>query len=80
MNVRCIGCGAEIQTDNINKKGYIDKKVLENRKDSFYCKRCFDLKHYNKSNPVETSLDEYLKNIFQRSRKLSSCEFHDHNF
>lgn len=63
MNIKCIGCGATIQTENITKKGYIDKKVLENRKDSFYCKRCFDLKHYNKAMNVETSLDEYLKNL-----------------
>ena len=63
MNIKCIGCGAVVQTENKNKKGYIDKKVLENKKDSFYCKRCFDLKHYNRENKVETSLDEYLKNL-----------------
>ncbi len=63
-NIKCIGCGATIQTDNINKKGYIDKKVLENKKDDeFYCKRCFDLKHYNKETKIQTSLDEYLLNL-----------------
>ena len=63
MNIKCMGCGATIQTKNKNKKGYIDPKVLENKTDSFYCKRCFDLKHYNKENKVQTSLDEYLKNL-----------------
>ena len=62
-DIKCIGCGATIQTDNINKKGYIDKKVLENKKDEFYCKRCFDLKHYNKESKIQTTLDEYLKNL-----------------
>lgn len=63
MNIKCIGCGATIQTEDINKKGYIDKKVLENRKDNFYCKRCFDLKHYNKEQKINTPLDEYLLNL-----------------
>lgn len=63
MNIKCIGCGATIQTENINKKGYIDKKVLENKTDNFYCKRCFDLKHYNKEMKIQTSLDEYLINL-----------------
>ena len=63
MNIKCIGCGATIQTENMNKKGYIDKKVLENKKDSFYCKRCFDLKHYNKEQKIKTPLDEYLLNL-----------------
>ncbi len=63
MNIKCIGCGATIQTEDINKKGYIDKKVLENNKDSFYCKRCFDLKHYNKEMKIKTPLDEYLLNL-----------------
>ena len=35
-DIKCIGCGATIQTDNINKKGYIDKKVLENKTDNFF--------------------------------------------
>ena len=63
MNIKCIGCGATIQTEDINKKGYIDKKVLENKKDNFYCKRCFDLKHYNKEQKIKTPLDEYLLNL-----------------
>lgn len=63
MNIKCIGCGATIQTEDINKKGYIDKKILENKKDNFYCKRCFDLKHYNKEQKIKTPLDEYLLNL-----------------
>lgn len=63
MSIKCIGCGATIQTEDINKKGYIDKKVLEKKSDNFYCKRCFDLKHYNKDTEVKTSLDEYLLNL-----------------
>ena len=63
MNIKCIGCGATIQTEDVNKKGYIDKKVLENKKDNFYCKRCFDLKHYNKEQKIKTPLDEYLLNL-----------------
>lgn len=63
MSIKCIGCGATIQTDDINKKGYIEKNVLEKNKNNFYCKRCFDLKHYNKDFTIKTSLDEYLLNL-----------------
>ena len=76
MKIKCIGCGATIQTENVNKKGYIDKKVLENRKDQFYCKRCFDLKHYNKDSKI-------LKNeiiTFVRGFTFKSSSFNNFDF
>ena len=48
----CIGCGAKIQSTNPLKEGYINIDVLNKKKREdrdFYCKRCFDLKHYNKN-------------------------------
>lgn len=63
MNIKCIGCGATIQTNDINQKGYIDPKVLEKHPDSFYCKRCFDLKHYNKASNITVSLSDYIANL-----------------
>ena len=64
MNIRCSGCGAKIQTENINEPGYISKDVYLKHKDGdFYCKRCFDLKHYNKNIVFDVSDDEYEKNI-----------------
>lgn len=63
MNIKCIGCGATIQTEDANKKGYIDPNVLKNHKESFYCKRCFELKHYNKDTKVTVSLSDYIANL-----------------
>lgn len=53
MNIKCMGCGAIIQTVDENKQGFIDKKVLEKHNDEFYCKRCFNLRHYSKNNRVD---------------------------
>ena len=39
MNIKCTGCGATIQTDDVDKKGYIDPNVLKKHKKSFYCKK-----------------------------------------
>lgn len=63
MNIKCIGCGAIIQTEDSSQKGFIDKKVLEKHHDTFYCKRCFDLKHYNRVNDVKNNFSDYLENL-----------------
>lgn len=56
---KCIGCGAILQNENENEKGYV---VSTN---SLLCKRCFDLKNYNKNADFESSFDNdlLLKNI-----------------
>lgn len=54
MELKCPGCGAVIQSDDPSKSGYINKNVLEKRKDDFLCERCFKLKHYNEVKTVET--------------------------
>ena len=35
--IKCLGCGAFIQTDDPNKEGYIDKKVLEKKTSNLLC-------------------------------------------
>lgn len=56
---KCIGCGAILQNKNENEKGYV---VSTN---SLLCKRCFDLKNYNKNTDFESNFDNdlLLKNI-----------------
>lgn len=56
---KCIGCGAILQNENENEKGYV---VSTN---SLLCKRCFDLKNYNKNADFESNFDNdlLLKNI-----------------
>lgn len=64
MKEICLGCGAEIQTNDKNKKGYIDPEVYAKKKDGdFYCYRCFTLRNYNKNIEYEFDSEEYLKNL-----------------
>ncbi len=59
MKIKCMGCGATIQTISPKQKGYIDIDVLEKKKDNFYCKRCFELRNYHKNQKIEISDKDY---------------------
>ena len=74
-DLRCIGCGALIQTENPDEIGYLPagalKKRLENVKaeplgergsnDEIYCQRCFRLRHYNEIVPTSLSDKDFLR-------------------
>ena len=46
--MKCVGCGVKIQTVDENKEGYVNEiHVIENG-ENVYCKRCFDIIHYNR--------------------------------
>src|SRR5690554_2718491 len=62
MEVKCIGCGAIIQSSDPNKQGYIDKKVIDEKED-YYCKRCLNLKHYNRNLDYEVNEKDYWANL-----------------
>ncbi len=61
--VRCIGCGAKVQTENKDEIGYTPQSALKNglAKGEVYCQRCFRLRHYNEIVPVNLSDDDFLK-------------------
>ncbi|WP_370586478.1 ribosome biogenesis GTPase YqeH [Parageobacillus thermoglucosidasius] len=59
QQIRCIGCGAIIQSEDETKPGYAPKSVLE--KEEVICQRCFRLKHYNEVQDVELTDDDFLK-------------------
>ena len=40
MTKKCIGCGIELQTEDIKSEGYVDNI------DKDVCERCFKLKNY----------------------------------
>lgn len=46
--MKCIGCGAKLQTTNQDAIGYISEAHLFDNQEEVYCKRCFDIIHYNK--------------------------------
>lgn len=45
--MKCSGCGIKLQTTDILKDGYISEIHLIENGEQVYCKRCFDIIHYN---------------------------------
>lgn len=69
--IYCIGCGAEIQSENQNKQGYLPKNVVEKsiEENNLVCKRCFRLKNYNEVSDVELGAEDFYKLIKTLSKK-----------
>ena len=55
MSKKCMGCGVELQDENITQEGYTSN--LEND----ICNRCFRMKNYGEYQVVTKSNDEYIK-------------------
>ncbi len=59
--LRCIGCGALIQTERKGELGYAPMSALlkgfEN--EEVLCQRCFRLRHYNEIQPVDLTDDDF---------------------
>lgn len=47
MKEICPGCGEVIQCTQTNAPGYLNPEVYQKKSETFYCERCFKLKHYN---------------------------------
>lgn len=60
--IRCIGCGAVIQTEHPDQRGYTPKAALAKGEESgeILCQRCFRLRHYNDIQDVEMTDDDFL--------------------
>lgn len=59
--IYCEGCGTKIQTENKGEIGYAPAAALE--KDIILCQRCFRLKHYNETQDVPMTDDDYLRMV-----------------
>lgn len=59
--IYCIGCGAEIQSEDKNARGYTPKSVVKKglENNALYCQRCFKLRHYNQLESIETTEEEF---------------------
>lgn len=57
-NLKCIGCGAELQTMDEQAPGFIPKSGIG--KEDAICKRCFRLKNYNEIMDVNVNSGDYL--------------------
>ena len=60
---RCIGCGVKIQTTDPTKKGYLPEIILMEQGEEVYCKRCYDIKHYNKVYDTVITDEYYYQNL-----------------
>ncbi len=59
--LRCIGCGSIIQTENPKHAGYIPNSKLTEDLEDIVCRRCFRLKNYNEVLPTEITEDDFYK-------------------
>lgn len=61
--LRCIGCGAVIQTEDKDALGYTPASALNKGLETgeLYCQRCFRLRHYNEIAPVSLTDDDFLR-------------------
>lgn len=65
--LRCVGCGAVIQSADKTAPGYTPQSAVEKglANNELYCQRCFRLRHYNEIAPVSLSDDDFLRLLSQ---------------
>jgi ribosome biogenesis GTPase YqeH len=61
--IKCIGCGATIQSDEPQKAGFIPANKLQEDSEDIVCKRCYRLKHYNEVLPSTITKDDFFNII-----------------
>lgn len=61
--IKCIGCGATIQTTEPTDLGYTPQSALDKGLESgqVYCQRCFRLRHYNDIQDVSLTDDDFRR-------------------
>ncbi|WP_461218988.1 ribosome biogenesis GTPase YqeH [Lapidilactobacillus salsurivasis] len=61
----CIGCGAQLQSADPQGAGYIPAAALAKQQasgnETYYCQRCFRLRHYNEIADVAIDDDEFTR-------------------
>ncbi|UWF55632.1 ribosome biogenesis GTPase YqeH [Staphylococcus hyicus] len=66
-DLKCIGCGATLQSEDKTKPGYVPESSLF--KEDVICRRCFRLKHYNEVQDVGMESDDFLTLLNKLSDK-----------
>ncbi|MDU4450582.1 MAG: ribosome biogenesis GTPase YqeH, partial [Staphylococcus lugdunensis] len=56
--LKCIGCGAPLQSENKNAPGYVPEHNLF--REDVICRRCFRLKNYNEVQDVGMDSEDFL--------------------
>lgn len=57
--IRCYGCGAIIQSENVSKIGYVPKASMD--KEKVLCQRCFRMKNYHELQKSPLQADDFLR-------------------
>ncbi len=51
---KCLGCGSTLQTEDVDKEGFVKSSVYEK---SDYCERCFKIMHYGEYSVLDKKID-----------------------
>ena len=54
MTKKCVGCGSILQSDNVDKEGFVKSNVYDK---SDYCERCFKIMHYGEYSVLDKKID-----------------------
>ena len=54
MIKKCVGCGSVLQSENVDKEGFVKLSVYDK---SDYCERCFKIKHYGEYSVLDKKID-----------------------
>jgi ribosome biogenesis GTPase YqeH len=71
--LRCIGCGTIIQTEDPELLGYLPQAALDKKSDdeAVYCQRCFRLRNYNEIAPTSLTDEDFQKLLMEISKKTA---------
>ncbi len=67
--LKCIGCGSVIQSEDKTKEGFIPASALEKNEGDVVCQRCFRLRHYNEIMPSTLTDDDFLQMLHHISEE-----------
>ena len=72
MNKKCIGCGSVLQSNDVDKEGFVRSNVYDK---SDYCERCFKIIHYGEYSVLDKKIDTdgIIRNI--NSDRIASVVF-----
>lgn len=61
--MKCAGCGVKLQTTDETKDGYVKEIHLIENGEQVYCKRCFDIIHYNRRYTPSDDNELFIKKM-----------------
>lgn len=69
--MKCLGCGVKVQSTDPNMPGYVSEIHIIENGDKVYCKRCFDVIHYNRRYTVPPENKAFVTKMKSIQKKNS---------